>query len=127
MNGIRWFDVAMFILPYALAFGIGCAIGFMCRNGRIDSLQANVRRLTAELNGEKIRTSRTEPPSRVRLVQPRTAPVRTGRPLYGPEHTADRTEPLPSGVRYVASAEESTDRPVSDQEYADMVRMQAEN
>ncbi len=123
---ISWGDVALFVLPYGLVFAVGYAIGFMSRNGRIDRLQAIIARLTAEMNGVEIRTSRTEPAHEpahepVRPVQPRTAPGRTERPLYGPGHAADRTEPLPTGVRYVA-AEGNADQPVSDDEYAEMVR-----
>lgn len=115
-------STVLFLGSYVLCAVAGFVLGFMSRNSRIDSLQAANLKLAAELSGDELRTSRTESRSEpVRPVQPRTAPGRTGRPMYGPEHAADRTEPLPTGVRYVP-ADVPGDRPVSDQEYADMVR-----
>lgn len=116
-------DIGLSLLPYAGSFGVGFAIGFMSRNSRVDSLMATITKLKAELNGEEIRTSRYDAGTRtapentaVRPVQPRTRPNRTGLGMYGPTHSAARTEPLPTGVQYVAVAE--GDEPVSDQEYA---------
>lgn len=114
---MNWFSIITTVLPYTLVFGLGFVIGFMSRNSRIDKLMADARKLRAELSGEQIRTSsRTEP---VRPVQPRTHTPRTEQPMYGPAHSATRTEPLPTGVRYVVAAEERTDdEPISDDEYA---------
>jgi len=116
----------MNVLPYVFVLGLGFVLGFCVRSRTVDRLQAKIIKLVAERDGIEIRTSsRTEPVREpVRPVQPRTRPNRTGMPMYGPEHTAARTEPLPTGVRYVAAAEGNEDRPMSDQEYADMMRAQ---
>lgn len=112
-------QIGLFILPYAIVLAVGYVLGFMSRNSKIDTLQATITKQYAELNGIEIRTSRTEEP--VRPVQPRTRTSRTARPMYGPEHSAARTEPLPTGVRYVAAAEaDEDDAPVSDREYVEM-------
>jgi hypothetical protein len=115
---LNWFDVIMFLLPYVVAFGFGFVVGFMSRNGTIDKLQATITRLTAQINGVEIRTGRTEPTEKpVRVPVPRTVRTRPEMPMYGPAHSATRTEPLPSGVQYVAAAED--DEPISDRMYAD--------
>lgn len=118
-------NAGLFLLPYAIVLGVGYVIGFMSRNSKIDSLMATIKKQQAELNGEEIRTSRYVPGTRtapesepVRPVQPRTRPNRTGQPMYGPAHSAARTEPLPTGVRYVAPAED--DEPVSDRQYVEL-------
>lgn len=124
-------EIGLFLLPYVLTFSVAYVLGFMSRNSRIDSLSADVLKLRAELSGVEIRTPRTEPDSEpVRPVQPRTRPDRTPKPAYGPEHSAARTEALPTGVQYVRASDEEadswlgdpeTDRPMTDQEYADYV------
>jgi len=107
-------NVLGFVLPYAVVFGLGFVFGFMSRNTGIDHLKAEIVQLKKALAGEEIRTSRTPEP--VRPVQPRTPSARTEQPMYGPAHSAARTEPLPAGVRYVLAAE--GDEPISDAEYA---------
>lgn len=117
-------DIGLYLLPYAIVLAVGFVLGFMSRNSRIDSLQATIGKLTAELNGTEIHTSRASEQAAagvrtaVRDVQPRTAGTGTRLPMYGPAHSATRTEPLPTGVQYVIAAE--ADEPVSDREYAEM-------
>jgi hypothetical protein len=114
-------DIALYLLPYVLVFGVAYVLGFMSRNGTVDRLGAEVVKLKAELSGVEIRTSCTEPdPEPVRPVQPRTRTPRTLSPAYSPEHSAARTEPIPDFVRYVAAAEGSTidDPMMTDAEYA---------
>lgn len=116
---INWGAVLAFMIPYVLVFIVAYLLGFMGRNGRIDSLQATITKLTAELNGVEIRTSRTEPTEKpVHVAQPRTVRSRPVMQTFGPGHSAARTEPLPDGVQYVAAAE--ADEPVSDRAYFEM-------
>lgn len=119
-------DIGLFLLPYVIVFAVGGVLGYMSRNSKIDKLNADLYRAQCERDGIEIRTSRAEPrtePVRepVRPVQPRTRPAGTARPAYAPGHSATRTEPLPSGMSYVA-AEGIDDQPMSDAQYADMMR-----
>lgn len=114
-------DIALYLLPYVLVFAVAYVLGFMSRNGTVDSLSAEVVKLKAELSGVEIRTSRTEPePEPVRPVQRRTRTAGTEWPPFGHEHAPTRTEPLPIGARYVPVRAEE-DEPMTDQEYADFV------
>lgn len=114
-------EFIMYVLPYVLVFGLGYVLGFMSRNGTVDKLTADAFKLRKALAGEEIRTSRTEP-----VQEPVQTPVRPVQPRTRTGHRAGRTEPLPTGVQYVAAAEGARtaelgdDEPVSDLEYARM-------
>lgn len=113
-------DILLFVLPYGLSLGLGFVVGFMSRNSAIDRLNADLFKMTKERDGVQIRTSRTEEVQEpVRSIHVREAPPRTRTAPNRTGHTATRTEPLPTGVRYAPAAEEN-DEPMSDAEYAEL-------
>lgn len=90
-------NVLLYLLPYIATGALCFTVGFMVRNGRIDRLTREVLALNLEASGRVVRTS-ASPEGTVQ------APVRTAgtqRPVPVPEHTGERTEPLPGHIRYV--------------------------
>jgi hypothetical protein len=122
-------DVLLFVLPYAMTLGLGYTLGFLSRSSHIDRLGADVNRLKAELANTPIRTGRT---TYVRAPVPsrtaRTVPAvpehleHVRKPAYGPVASGARIETLPAGVSYVVAGEVTDDRPMSDEEYAELIR-----
>lgn len=108
-------DIVTYLLPYVGTFAVAFVLGRMSRNSLID-----------RLNADLIRTRTAPDPEPVPAVQPRTRTAGTRTPMYGPEHAATRTEPLPAGVRYVMTSSAEEDKPMTDAEYAAFVAQSRE-
>lgn len=110
-------------IPLLGSGALGFALGFMSRNSKIDKLSSEIWNLRASARQAEPGTGGAE-----RAPQARSARPAPHRPTVPVRHAAARTAPLPTGISYVIAAEGDVpddDRPMTDHEYAELMRRRA--